>query len=153
MSLFEWFRRARPEVVDAALGPLQFHKGSWSGHVTIAGESVPIDVAGDPDGPFAAHREALIVLKEQYATLTPVIGRELVRLGTAHARAVSDVAEPGFPTPATPAEALTVFTLCGVSVTDPGRPLLLFTYRDQSDDSMFELTVERDRVHGEYVGD
>lgn len=82
MSLFEWFRRAGPEVVDAALGPLQFHKGSWSGHVTIAGESVPADVAGDPDGPCAAHREALIVLKEQYATLTPVIGRELVRLGT-----------------------------------------------------------------------
>lgn len=153
MSLFEWFRRPKLEVLDPELGPLQFRNGSWSGRVQIAGESVPIDVPGDPRGPFGSHRDALVVVKERYGALTPSIGRELVRLGTEHARAIGDLAEPDFPRPTTAHEALSVFMLCGLSVTDRGRPILLFAYRDQNDDSMFELSVEADQVRGEYVGD
>lgn len=66
-----------PSFQDAALGELQRKGGYWRGSITLAGQTVPLVIAGGKDQPDAAALALAQGLNAQFAGMKPAIEHAL----------------------------------------------------------------------------
>jgi len=66
-----------PSFQDAALGELQRKGGYWRGSISIAGQSVPLVIAGGKEQPDAAALALAQALPAQFAGYKPAIEQAL----------------------------------------------------------------------------
>lgn len=153
MRLLDWLRPADPAIVDPDLGHLESRNGMWHGQIEFSGDTVQIYLGGNRNGPAESHRETLLRLRDRFNEIQDAVGVELLRLSEEHVRALGDDAGLEFPRPSTAPQALKVFILTAITIERPQRSILLYTYRDQGDDAMFDIVIDGEAVTGEYDGD
>lgn len=78
---------------DAALGELQYKRGFWRGSINLAGQAVPLLMAGGKDQPDAQALALAQALPAQYAGLRPVIEQALFE----HYEPYAEVEDHGVP--------------------------------------------------------
>jgi hypothetical protein len=66
-----------PSFRDAILGELQHKRGCWQGTISLAGQTVPLLIAGGKDQPEAEALALAQALPSQYAGFKPVIAQAL----------------------------------------------------------------------------